>query len=99
MDPVFLCRTCFFFGTDGSGKTGTGNSSGGEWKRKTESLTDDQSVLVGLILNGVSVIDDLIEKSGLPANKVLSCLTILEIKGIIVRDLSGNIELNKNFDE
>ena len=39
------------------------------------------------------------EKSGLPANKVLSCLTILEIKGIIVRDLSGNIELNKNFDE
>ena len=85
--------------SDGSGKTGTGNSSGGEWKRKTESLTDDQSVLVGLILNGVSVIDDLIEKSGLPANKVLSCLTILEIKGIIVRDLSGNIELNKNFDE
>ena len=87
--------------SDSSGKTntGSGSPSASEWKRKTANLTDDQSVLVGLIRKGVSVIDDLIEKSGLPANKVLSSMTILEIKGIIVRDMSGKIELNKHFDE
>ncbi len=68
-----------------------------EWKRKTASLTGEQSALVSLIENGTSAIDELIGLSGLSAHKVLSGITMLEIKGIIVRDLTGSIKLNKNF--
>ena len=68
-----------------------------EWKRKTASLSDEQSALVALIERGISVIDELIVMSGLSAHKVLSAVTMLEIKGVIVRDLTGNIKLNKHF--
>ena len=47
--------------------------------------------------NGASRIDEIIEKSGFSAPKVLSNITILEIRGIIIRDLSGNIKLKKHF--
>ena len=68
-----------------------------EWNRILSSLNEKQSALIALIEQGASGTDELIEGSGLTAPKVLAQLTLLEIKGLILRDLSGRIRLNKHF--
>ena len=68
-----------------------------QWSLRTESLNEEQKTVIYAVESGVSRVDEIIEKSGLPAPKVLSSITILEIRGLIIRDLSGNIKLKKHF--
>lgn len=75
----------------------TNSAAESDWNLKTASLNDEQKTIVSVIENGASRIDEIMEKSTFPAPKVLSNLTILEIRGIIIRDLSGNIRLKKHF--
>ena len=78
-------------------KTVPDSTAENDWNRRLSSLNDEQSELVKLIEQGASATDELIEASGLNAPKVLAQLTLLEIKGLILRDLSGKIRLNKHF--
>ena len=78
-------------------KTDAQSISDAEWIKKIRALNDEQKALIFAVENGASRIDEIIEKSGFSAPKVLSNITILEIRGIIIRDLSGNIKLKKHF--
>lgn len=53
--------------------------------KKTISLTIDQSTIVELLKNGEQHFDYLAEKSKIPVNLLNSCLTTLEINGLIRR--------------
>lgn len=56
---------------------------------ETKALDDTERVIVELLKNGDRLRDDVIAESGLSTGKVLSALTLLEVKGII-RRLPGN---------
>ena len=49
------------------------------------SLSGDSQLIVDTLASGERLVDDVIAETGLPAAKVLSLLTILELKGIIRR--------------
>ena len=50
----------------------------------TEALTDDQIVLLGVLEPEEAIqVDDLIQRTGIPARRVLSALTVLEIDGCV----------------
>ncbi|MBQ7373961.1 MAG: DNA-processing protein DprA [Clostridia bacterium] len=62
---------------------------------KEENLTDlgldeKQEILYSLIKQGVGNTDDLAEKSKLAIYEIISALGMLELKGLIVKDFSGN---------
>ncbi|MBE6958518.1 MAG: DNA-protecting protein DprA [Ruminococcaceae bacterium] len=46
-------------------------------------LTPEEQALLKPLQNGEALVDDLIAQSGLPAGKVLSMLTILQIRGVV----------------
>lgn len=48
-------------------------------------LTDDQIALLRALTDAPQPIDDLIEQSGIPARRVLSALTLLELGGLAVQ--------------
>ena len=48
-----------------------------------DSLTQDEQVLMRILQGGRLHVDDLIARSGMPAARVLSSLTLLEIKGYV----------------
>lgn len=48
-------------------------------------LTDDQMALLRLLTEEPMLVDDLIERSGIPTRRVLSALTILEIEKLAVQ--------------
>ena len=48
-----------------------------------ESLTQEEKNLLEPLRNGEALVDDLIAGSGLPAGKVLSMLTMLQIRGVV----------------
>ena len=50
-----------------------------------EGLNREQQSVIAVLRNGDRLVDDVIAEVGLPTAKVLSMLTILEIKGIIKR--------------
>ena len=50
-----------------------------------EGLSSEQQSVVAALRNGDRLVDDVIAEVGLPTAKVLSILTILEIKGIVKR--------------
>lgn len=62
--------------------------------RQLAELSQEQLALISAIEKGGSHIDDIIEATGLGAAKVLSQLTVLEIKGFIRRDAGRRIVLN-----
>ena len=47
-------------------------------------------MLYELIKNGVSSTDELAEKSNFAIYEIISALGMLELKGLIVKDFSGN---------
>lgn len=63
-------------------------------KEQLAQLSGEQLEIVGAIDKGASHIDDIIEKTGLTAAKVLAQLTVLEIKGFIKREPGKRISLN-----
>lgn len=59
-----------------------------DWKDYQERLTDDQRDILLALHTGELVADDIAEQTGLPARRVLSALTVLQIQGL-VREESG----------
>ena len=59
-----------------------------------KALSEDQLQIVTAISRGETHIDDIIEATGMGAAKVLSQLTILEIKGYIRRVAGRRVSLN-----
>ncbi len=58
-----------------------------------EGLGEDEKA-VASVLNGVMHVDDIIEKSGIPAARVLSALTMLEISGCVKQQSGKRFYLN-----
>lgn len=66
----------------------SGNRGYSDQSRPMPTLTEEEKqVLAGL--ENTCLVDDLIARLNMPAGKVLSCLTMLQIKGL-VRQLPGN---------
>ena len=57
-------------------------------------LSEEQLEIVKAISGGSQHIDDIIEATGYTAAKVLSQLTLLEIKGYVKRSAGKRISLN-----
>ena len=53
------------------------------WKEAKRQLTDDQMAALTALEEGTASADQLIEKTGLPARRVLSALTILQVRGFV----------------
>lgn len=62
---------------------------------KLAGLPEEQRRIVDLISPGELLVDDLIAKAELPAGKVLSILTMLEIKGVVRRLPGKRVALRK----
>jgi DNA processing protein len=65
-----------------------------DWKEQFAGLNAEQMEIVTAIGRGETHIDDIIEATGFSAAKVLSQLTILEIKGFIRRVAGRRVSLN-----
>ena len=63
-------------------------------KEQLSQLSEEQLRIISAIEKGESHIDDIIENTGLSAAKVLSQLTVLEIKGFIHRSAGRRVSLN-----
>ena len=63
------------------------------------SLTDDQVRIVKQLKAGPLQVDDLIEAVNLPARRVLSALTVLEIEGHVVQSGGKHFTLNAELIE
>ena len=53
-------------------------------------LDEMEKVLYSLIKEGVGNTDDLAERSNLAIYEIISALGMLELKGLVVKDFSGN---------
>lgn len=56
-------------------------------------LTDDQIALLRLLRDGAAQVDELIDRSGLPARRVLSAMTMLEVDGAVEQSSGKNFTL------
>ncbi len=65
-----------------------------DWKEQLAGLNAEQLQIISAIGRGETHIDDIIETTNLSAAKVLSQLTILEIKGYVRRAAGRRIVLN-----
>ena len=72
-----------------------GSSRNEEWEQLNENISPEHKLILASIYKGADNTDAIIETTGMAASKVLSNLTILEIKGLISRDFSGKINLKK----
>ena len=63
-------------------------------KEQLNALNEDQLKIIAAVESSASHIDDIIEATGLTAARVLSQLTVLEIKGFIRREAGKRIALN-----
>ena len=54
-----------------------------DWKECKEKLTDDQRTVLLAMLERPMKADDLVERTQLPARRVLSALTILQVQGLV----------------
>lgn len=70
------------------------NTSYIDLQEQLKALSEDQLKIVMAIEKDASHIDDIIENTGLSTARVLSQLTILEIKGFIRREAGKRIVLN-----
>lgn len=64
-----------------------------DWKEQLSRLNAEQLMIIAAIEKDATHIDDIVEATGLGAAKVLSQLTILEIKGFIRREAGRRIAL------
>ena len=63
-------------------------------REQLKLLSEDQLRIISAIDKNDAHIDDIIESTGLPASKVLSQLTVLEIKGYVKRKPGRRFSLN-----
>ena len=63
-------------------------------KKQLEGLNEDQLKIIAAIGKSASHIDDIIASTGLSTARVLSQLTVLEIKGYVRRDPGRRVALN-----
>ncbi|MDO4983741.1 MAG: DNA-processing protein DprA [Eubacteriales bacterium] len=63
-------------------------------QEQLSKLNEDQLKIIAAVEKSASHIDDIIEATGLSAARVLSQLTVLEIKGFIHREAGKRIALN-----
>lgn len=63
-------------------------------KKQLEGLNEDQLKIIAVIGKSASHIDDIIASTGLSTARVLSQLTVLEIKGYVRRDPGRRVALN-----
>ena len=53
--------------------------------RDPEALTDDEAALLRALQGGVTLTpDDLTERTGIPARRVLSALTMLQVRQLVL---------------
>lgn len=70
------------------------NSADYDLKKREFSLSDDEQKICDAIGETCVHVDDIIEKSGMPAGKVMALLTMLEIKGAIVQEFGKTFRLS-----
>ncbi len=58
-------------------------------------LTEEQRGIVSALKDGERLVDDVIAETGLPAAKVLSALTLLEVKGVVKRLPGRRVRLHE----
>lgn len=63
-------------------------------KEQLKDLNEEQLMILSAIDKGETHIDDIIENTGLSAAKVLSQLTVLEIRGFVRRSAGRRVSLN-----
>ena len=63
--------------------------------RPAVSLTQEEESLLGYLIAGERLVDDVIAESGLPAGKVLATLTLLEVKGMVRRLPGKRVAINQ----
>ena len=63
-------------------------------RQQLSGLSEDQLKIIAAIDKSAGHIDDIIEATGLSTAKVLSLLTVLEIKGFVKREAGRRIILN-----
>ncbi len=56
-------------------------------------FTDDQLHILELLEGGMAQVDDIVDRTRIPIRRVLSALTLLEIKGVVVQSSGKNFEL------
>jgi len=71
-----------------------GTRSKPDLREQLSSLSEDQLKIIAAIDKSAGHIDDIIEATGLGTAKVLSLLTVLEIKGFVRREAGRRIVLN-----
>lgn len=59
-----------------------------DWSACKDKLTDDQRDILLALKEGELVVDELVERTGLPARRILASLTILQVEGMVA-ELSG----------
>ena len=63
--------------------------------QKGSGLTDDQvQILKTLAREGTLQVDDLIDKTEIPARRMLSALTVLELEGLVTQASGKQISLS-----
>ena len=68
-------------------------------KDKIDSISDDEKAVMAFMQTGVAVhIDEIIANTGLPASKVASALTLLQLKGYVSQHTGKNFTLEVVFD-
>ena len=65
----------------------------GRKKALTTRLSDPEKTILGLLSPHPVGIDEVIAASDLPSAKVLSCLTMLQIKGVVQSHPGGLVSL------
>lgn len=64
-------------------------------EEKRPALSADEEKIVALVKQGKTLVDDMIAQAQLPAGAVLAALTMLEVKGILVRLPGKRVEMKK----
>ncbi len=50
------------------------------------NFSDEERAIIGLVREGVADADDIIDRCGIPANKVMGIITMLEVNGVFSRE-------------
>ena len=63
-------------------------------QEKFSALTPDEKAIAGVLQQGQLHVDEIVEKTGLAASRVLASLTLLEIKGYVTQEPGKQFHLN-----
>lgn len=66
--------------------TKSADDEGIAWSKLRDRLTDDQRDILLALAQRAQVVDELVEQTQIPARRVLSALTILEVQGYVTQE-------------